>query len=204
MCKTIVKLLQDISTKQLTLNHGKDNLLESIHELYKNYTVIEELEKVSGKIYPVISQTRIMKKKTEEKMLTREFIPDFFEPGHKLCVTSTKHYYLLSHLTQADLSMLDDFDIIKEELSIVNGSLITIQDPLKFKGRNLHVRDTMLLAPGGSKSLAAIGKLYGEGFEKLKVSKNQIEDMQSFLINEPEQFVEYAVRDALISLVHGL
>jgi hypothetical protein len=42
----------------------------------------------------------------------------------------------------------------------------------------------MLLTPGGSKSLANIGKLYGSDYadyEKITITKEQIEDMQSFL-----------------------
>jgi hypothetical protein len=44
--------------------------------------------------------------------------------------------------------------------------------------------------------------LYGEVYEKIKISKVYQADMQSFLINEPEKFEEYALRDAMISLTH--
>jgi len=76
--------------------------------------------------------------------------------------------------------MLNDFDLIKEELSIVNGSFVTLKKPFFFEGVNIHVRDTMLLAPGGSKSLASIGSLYGKGFNKICIEKSEIEDMQTF------------------------
>ena len=52
---------------------------------------------------------------------------------------------------------MSDFDDIKEELSIVNGSFVTLGDPLKYDDKTIHIRDTMLLAPGRSKSLASIG-----------------------------------------------
>lgn len=44
--------------------------------------------------------------------------------------------------------------------------------------------------------------MYGEVYEKIKISKVYQADMQSFLINEPEKFEEYALRDAMISLTH--
>ena len=48
--------------------------------------------------------------------------------------------------------------MIKEELSIVNGSFVTMRDPLKYCDKNIHIRDTMLLAAGGIKNLNQIGK----------------------------------------------
>jgi hypothetical protein len=61
----------------------------------------------------------------------------------------------------------------------------------------------MLLAPGGSKSLASIGKLYGEDFNKIQLTKDEIENMDVLLKENKAKFETYAVRDALISLVHA-
>jgi hypothetical protein len=58
--------------------------------------------------------------------------------------------------------MLSDFEQLKEELTIVNGSFVTLREPLKYCDKNIHIRDTMLLAPGGCKSLSQIGKFYGD------------------------------------------
>lgn len=141
------------------------------------------------------------------KSLSRKFVTDLLPPvrgiPQKICITTRENHYFIAHLSQADLSMFTDFENIKEELSIVNRSFITLGAPFKYCGKNIHIRDTMLLAPGGSKSLASIGKLYGEAFHKLEVSKIDLEDMQSFLTRDKKQFVEYALRDALISLVHA-
>jgi hypothetical protein len=60
--------------------------------------------------------------------------------------------------------MFNYFSVLKEELSIVNGSFGTLGKAIDYNSRNVHIRDTMLLAQGGSKSLASIGMLYGEGF----------------------------------------
>ena len=61
----------------------------------------------------------------------------------------------------------------------------------------------MLLAPAGSRTLPQIGKLYGEAFNQISISQNDLNDMQSFLQRDKEKFVEYAVRDSLISLIHS-
>jgi hypothetical protein len=62
----------------------------------------------------------------------------------------------------------------------------------------------MLLAPGGSKSLASIGNLYGEAFKKIKISKVNLKNMKKLLKEEVEMFIDYALRDALIYLTHAL
>ena len=137
----------------------------------------------------------------EEKRLSRQYLTDLFP--QKVSVTRTRQYYIIAHLTPADLSMLSDFEEIKEELSIVSGSFVTLGKPIKYYGRNIHIRDTMLLAPGASKSLASIGRLYGEAFHKIEISRNDIEDMHGFLTRDKAKFTEYALRDALISLIHA-
>lgn len=81
--------------------------------------------------------------------------------------------------------MLSDFDDITEELSIVNGSLVPLGNGFTFYGRSIIIRDTMLLAQAASKSLANIGKLYGNELNKIIISKNEIdeiEDMENFLL----------------------
>ena len=136
-----------------------------------------------------------------EKRLSRDYISSLFP--QKISVTKTRQYYLIAHLTPADLSLLSDFDKIKEELSILNGSFVTLGKPLKYCGKNIHIRDTMLLAPGPSKSLAAIGRLYGGAINKIVIDKTDLEDMHGFLARDKVKFTEYALRDAVISLIHA-
>jgi len=57
-----------------------------------------------------------------------------------------------------------------------------------------------LLAPGGKKSLDFIGSMYN--LAKINIGDN-IERMDEFLKKEPKRFKEYAMRDALITLIHG-
>ena len=202
-----LSLLKNICSRNLTIQNGKESLEEEIYNYFAECSLFQLLSEESGRNLPCIIQGRRKERKLRvnktEKKLSREFLTDLFSGDQKVCITTTRNYYIVAHLTQADLSMLSDFEEVKGELTIVNGSFVTLRDPLKFADRNIHIRDTMLLAPGGSKSLAQIGKLYGEDFNKITISKQNLEDMNNFLKVEPDKFVEYAVRDALISLTHA-
>ena len=203
----IVKIITDISSQKLSLKNGEEVLIEEIKLKFLNFIEVEELALGSLKESPLITyNTPLFKsiKVMREKALQRMYLIDLFEEGQKISITISKNYYILSHLSQADLSMLSDFESIKEGLSIINGSFITLGGPMKFKDKNLHVRDTMLLAPNGMRSLAQIGKLYGSRYEKLEITQKQLQDMQKFYESEPEMFIAYAMRDALISLNHGI
>lgn len=119
----------------------------------------------------------------------------------RISITKKTNNYLLSHLTNADLSMLSDFEEFKEGLDIVNKSFVTLNKPLLIEGVNVIIRDTMLLAPGGKKSLEVIGKMYD--IEKIDLPKEYKSRMGELLENDPELFEKYAKRDALICLIHG-
>lgn len=196
----IMKLIKNVSSNNLTIQLGKDRLLEEIYRIYNDYKEIEELGVNSEKSLPLLSE-EYKEENFDDKRLTRSYITDLFP--NKISVTKTKTYFIIAHLTPADLSLLKDFDEVKEDLSIVNGSYVTVAKPLRISGRNTHIRDTMLLAPGGSRSLASIGMLYGEMFQKISISKSDLEDMQGFLQRDREKFIEYALRDAVISLIHA-
>ena len=116
-------------------------------------------------------------------------------------MTKTRNIYLCCHLSRADLSLLKDFDSFKKNLDIVNKEFMTLT-PVKYEGFNLHIRDTKLLAPAASKSLAEIGKMYGSGFSKVVIDKKWYEEMDEFQKNDPLLFSLYAIRDVQITLKH--
>lgn len=166
---------------------------------YKGYTEIEKIGEGFENPLPLLESS--ITEDISEKRLSRVYRTDLFPQN--LSITKSKTYFVIAHLTPADLSMLTDFNEIKEDLSIVNGSFVTLGKPLKFLGRNVHIRDTMLLAPAGNRSLAGIGRLYGGIMNKVRISKEDLEDMQGFLKRDKEMFIEYAIKDALISLIHA-
>jgi hypothetical protein len=122
--------------------------------------------------------------------------------GDYVSLSRIRNVYLGCHLTNADLSILKDFSDYVKSMSIVNKSFVTLEKPIKFKKCNLHIRDTMLLAPAGNKSLAVIGKIYGTDFNKFKISAYELGHMDEFLKADPERFKKYAIQDAIIVLVH--
>jgi hypothetical protein len=197
----LMSLMREISTSELTLLEGKEKLEEAIHEKYVDYNDIVQIGEGNEKILPLLPSHSVLSEDFGEKSLSRQLRVDLFPQA--VSVTKTRSYYIIAHLTPADLSMLDDYSNIKEDLSIVNGSFVTLGKPLKYCGKSIHVRDTMLLAPVGSKSLGAIARLYGAELEKIVISKEDIENMQEFLKRDKEKFIEYALRDAIISLIHA-
>lgn len=171
-------------------------MLGDIHAEFSNYTALEYLSAESSEVLPLTPVTIV---EECEKALSRYYIT----VPERVSVTRKRVYVVIAHLTPADFSLLSDFNEIKEELSIVNGSFVTLGKPIKYNGRSVHVRDTMLLAPGSSKSLASIGKLYEVSKNKIKISQEDLENMQLFLNRDREGFIAYAVRDAVISLIHA-
>ena len=53
-----------------------------------------------------------------------------------------------------------------------------------------------MLAPLNFKSLKALGDLVG--FKKLEMSQNEIENMDVIRKEDPDRFIDYALRDAVI------
>lgn len=120
----------------------------------------------------------------------------------RVSVTKKLNNYIISHYTPADLSMLSDFDNkYKYELDLVNKCFVTLGKPILIGGMNVIVRDTMLIAPG-KKSLNAISTLY-EGINKVKMSEEQMNNLEQVQVDDPELFKKYAMQDSLIVLIHG-
>lgn len=123
-----------------------------------------------------------------------------------ISLSVTKNTYLIGHYNAADFSMLNGFDEIKQSLSIVSKSFLTMAKPIKINNTNIHIRDTILLAPGGQKSLAGLGKLYEkEGdFNKRQLTQKEYENMRGVLENDKQLFEDYALQDVIITLKHAI
>jgi len=137
----------------------------------------------------------------ESKKYTRTNKSSF--TAERISLTTRRVFYLIGHLTQADLSLLKDFNDIKDRLDIVNKCFVTRgPSDINLYGYDVVLRDTLLLAPGGQKSLAAIGSMYRD-LNKITLSKFEIENMDLLMVDKPELFKEYALRDSLICLIHA-
>lgn len=129
-----------------------------------------------------------------------------FNTLDKIALTVLKNNYIIAHYNPADLSLLSDFYLYKDELSIVNKSFISLSKPLEIANTNVYFRDTHLLTPAGSKGLNALGKLYSAelNLSKIELKAEDKEHMDEFLLRDPKTFEEYALRDVLITLKHAV
>ena len=123
----------------------------------------------------------------------------------RLSLTINRILYICMHESAADLSMLNDFDEFKENLDIVGRSFVTLGKPLIVKEckSKVHIRDTVLIAPGGAKSLAGVGNIYGDEFKKIDIGHYRGGNMRLLLNENEELFKKYALQDALITLKHA-
>lgn len=102
----------------------------------------------------------------------------------------------------ADLSMLKDFNSFKENLTIVQKNFIT-RKSMAIQGVNVSIRDGILLVPPKF-SLDKVGKMYGGDMSKIDLPSELKSRMGELLSNDFERFKDYALRDAVITLVHGV
>lgn len=151
------------------------------------------------KIDPSIALTKPKKYKGSS---SRTFKGGFTDDS--ISLTTRRKMYIIGHLTQADLSLLTDFEEIKSSLDIVNKCMVTLgKSEIVKHGHNIIFRDTLLLAPGGKQSLSAIGGMYGDHLRKITLDVYQYQNMDILMKEDPNLFKEYALRDSLISLVHA-
>ncbi|MBI5800259.1 MAG: hypothetical protein HZA92_05960, partial [Verrucomicrobia bacterium] len=107
--------------------------------------------------------------------------------------------------------MLADFPKLKLQFNSIRNTFVSLQQPVKVVVPDSHrhshkiavtLRDTMLLTPGGSKSLDSLGDLLGE--PKVELPDGQIERMAELLERDPELFERYAKQDPKICVAHAL
>jgi len=115
---------------------------------------------------------------------------------------------LAAHFAIADLATMEDFHKFKMRFDGLRKTYCSIQDSLGMRVRDvtgqghnitLELRDTRLLTPQ-SRGLAELGKLHN--CPKIELPPGAIEKMQVFLQELPEEFREYAIRDAEIAALH--
>jgi hypothetical protein len=153
------------------------------------------------------------------RLLLADFIAEGVRLGHLR--QWPKRVILAAHWTRADLSALQDYATIKRQFDGVQKTYSTLRQPYHARATiSGHPRefdvvlvDTLLLTPGSSKSLAALGDLYN--FPKIGLGQRfiidangitegiqYIERMDWLLADDPVLFERYAVRDAEICAHH--
>jgi len=199
--KELIKQSNEMASK-----HHKDSYEALLDLLVKLHDGVD-LEKVSYASSLEISESKWRRSSNTEglvgglKRLSRTNHASFTDD--RVSVTKVRNNYLIGHYTAADLSILRDFEEMKENFDIVNKSFVTLSKPICVDNVNVYIRDTMLLAPPGKASLGAIGSLYGDDFNKVDLTNDQIENMDVLLKENKKLFDDYAIKDALIALVHG-
>lgn len=195
----LLSISNDMGNKYLKDDYSKiRHILKNIKNFYDGDCELDSLFPVSSMEHdltvvntrPDKSTNEIINRYSRSKMRSMEFN-----------INIVKNNYIIAHLTNADLSMLGDFEDFKDSLDIVNRSFVTLGKPIKYNSSNVYIRDTMLLAPAGKKGLAALGDLLG--FSKGELSLDEITSMDKLLINDREKFLSYAVRDAVIPLLYA-
>ena len=188
---------------KISLNHEEEinvkslnNLDNKKYELENLATSAEEINESSGASY----ENSTNYEDVIHKKYTRSSNTSY--TNERVSVTKKVNNFMLAHNTPADLSMFKDFESFRKNVDIVNKSFVSLKDPILIDGVNVWLRDTMLITPGGKKSLEAVSNLY-KGIDKIKISKDQIENMKQFMQDDPVLFKSYALQDSLISLIHG-
>lgn len=115
---------------------------------------------------------------------------------------------VLAHFWAAEWSVLADREDIARYVTDVRRTPVTIGPGIMVKtfDNNRHprifrvlMRDTVLLSPAGSGSLSAWGDILG--FEKLKLSYDEITNMDKLAQNDFDKFSAYAIRDTEVCLL---
>jgi hypothetical protein len=154
-----------------------------------------------------------------QRITLAEFIVFALAKGieENLITKIPKMIYLVGHFTRADIPAFKDFGEFSDLIGNVRNTFLSIDRgiPLKiqfedqtFSEHQILIRDTILLAPTGTKSLASIGEMVGtkkitlsEDPEKEKFYK---ENMIVLIRENWELFKEYALVDAEICVRYAM
>ncbi len=154
----------------------------------------------SGILFPDLNKN--------ERFSWSEFTNKVFKEAHILPSQLAGYRIIfIAHYFSAEWAMFRDKKDLFMKFEFIRRSMVT-RKPLKTKLVDEHgkrvacwvdVSDTMLLLPDGYKSLAMASTLLS-GFEKIALEAEMKSNMYDLLQQNPEQFIEYAIRDAEVTL----
>lgn len=115
---------------------------------------------------------------------------------------------LVAHNATAEFSILADRDKphVTDAIALVRNSTITLNQPIPvtlpgYCQVDVRWCDTMLLAPASHRSLKKLSALLGKESEmKEIISQFHIENMDVYLREFPEKFIQYALKDTEVTL----
>jgi hypothetical protein len=152
--------------------------------------------------------------KIGQRMSLTDFIVYALSKGAERGYMIPKTIVLVGHYTRADLPAFDDRKQLWQRLSNVRNSLVSLSLPVRIRVQfseeaddtsdiNVYVRDTILHAPAGKKSLAGLGTLID--CEKVKLCDDPVmerdlkSNMSAVRADDWTLFKQYAIADAEIS-----
>ena len=206
--KTILLYYNDILNKNgaYKIKSLKEPMIKIIEPLDGNNIFSNNLVMSFGDLFKTEFTLKCKDKYTKTdniqdiKAVSRNYI--YITRYNRISISYVFNNVIVGHNTPADFSILNDFEDFKQYLDIVNKCFITLGKGFRFGIYNVVIRDTMLLAPAGQKSLASVGQLYN--YEKIKLTDYELSHMDLLLKEDPNKFKEYAIRDSLITLKHAI
>jgi len=121
-----------------------------------------------------------------------------------LPVLITKNINVYGHYNSADFSMLENWDKIKiKNIDLLKKSYISLKAPINILNEKVFIKDTSLLASAVANNLNTVGKAHG--LNKVEIPKYFIQGrMHELLKTNTKLFLDYAIQDSLITLIHAL
>ena len=157
-----------------------------------------------------------------DRLTLHDFLQNAISAGFRAHpdVVMPSDIYLVAHFTRADVPGFSDFkdSTGREALNLENirNVFMNVKRDISFDLKvgagggsvplRVKIRDTIALAPGGAKSLAALGEILG--FNKLKLSEDPVEElhvkknMAEFMESNWRLFRDYAIRDAEVCALY--
>ena len=167
---------------------------------------VECFEDYKPEFEETLHYLRNVKDPNSSRVSTRKVYKKTYFYNLKGCETITKNVEdnntIITFFGCADLSMLKDFHLFKDNLTLVQKNFITMKS-MAMQGINVSVRDAKLLVPPAF-SLDKIGKLYGGDLTKIALDASVKSNMKGLLERDLDEFKDYALRDSVITLVHGV
>ena len=153
---------------------------------------------------------------------------DYIEKGKLKRKSKALQVVLLAHNGRAEWNKFEwfetfDFDkygnmvdgvgqTVMNYVSNIQGGDISVNTFNGFIHRSKNIlqncvftfSDTMSLTDPNHKKLKDLGKIIGMGLEteKVSISKDNLQHMNAFLVNEPEKYIEYSIQDTIVPLVY--